>query len=280
MTILTTQPFNNWSGNGSSITFNFDFLVNKTSELVVFLDGDEAHPLVYGVDYSIHEFGNANGSYITFPLSGSTHGVLTDSEIISLVSSLPIKQESGFTAVPVLERTLDYIVRCLQIVNRKVERSIKTKEGSGVDPDVLVANLQASEANAAGSAAAASSSATSAATSATASGNSATAAAASAEAAAISAQQLAQFSVTYTATIGTTWVGSAAPFTQEVLIPGILATDNAMVGLLQSDTYATAKAQLQEYSKINRAVSSLGKVTFYADSPTSSAITVQIKAIR
>lgn len=166
MSVLTTNPFNNQSGNGSTTTFYFDFLVNKASELVVFLNGDEANPLTYGVDYSIHEFGNANGSNITFPLNGSTHSILTSADVISMVSSLPIKQESSFSAVPVLEKTLDYIVRCLQIVNRQVERSVKTKEGSGVDPDALISSINESVSAASVAATSATNSASSATTSA------------------------------------------------------------------------------------------------------------------
>lgn len=280
MSVLTTIPFSNERGNGSTTTFYFNFLVNKASELVVFLNGDESNPLIYGTDYSIHEFGNADGSNITFPLSGSKYSILTDQDVISMVSSLPIKQESSFSAVPVLEKTLDYIVRCLQIVNRQVERSVKTKEGSGVDPDVLISNLETSATNAASSATAAATAATNASNSATTAGTSATAAANSAAQAAIYAQQLQQSSVTYTATIGTNWNGTSAPFTQDVAVSGILATDNAVVGLVQSDTFATAQIQRQEYSKIFRAVSSTDKVTFYANAPTTSVIAVQLKIVR
>jgi len=85
---------------------------------------------------------------------------------------------------------------------------------------------------------------------------------------------------TVTVTLGTTWVGSAAPFSQEVTVADMLATDNPQAGIVLSSTYDTAKAQIKEYAKIYRAVTSAGKVTFYAKEATTTELTIQLKIIR
>lgn len=85
---------------------------------------------------------------------------------------------------------------------------------------------------------------------------------------------------TVTITLGTTWTGSEAPFTQEVSVSGMLATDNPQAGIILSSTYATATEQLKEYAKIFRAVTSAGKVTFYAKEATTVDLSIQLKIIR
>ena len=85
---------------------------------------------------------------------------------------------------------------------------------------------------------------------------------------------------TATITLGTTWTGSQAPFTQEVSVSGVLATDNPQAGVVLSSTYETAKTQLKEYAKIYRGVTSAGKVTFYAKEVTTEELTLQLKIIR
>lgn len=85
---------------------------------------------------------------------------------------------------------------------------------------------------------------------------------------------------TYTINLGTTWTGTEAPYTQDVAVPGILATDNPIIGLLQSSSYETAQAQLQDYGKLYRAVTSADTVTFYAKESTSNSLTLQLKVIR
>ncbi len=148
MTISSLQPVNNYTGNGSSTNFDFDFLIEAQEELVVTHLDKNGFPTIlnFGIDYSINEIGNENGSYIVFPLETSNYGILSNEEKISLSLNLPIKQESEFENssglnLVILEKTFDYIVRVLQILNRKIERSIKTQEGSGIEPEALFDNL-------------------------------------------------------------------------------------------------------------------------------------------
>ncbi len=149
MTVSSLTPVNNYTGNGSVTTFDFDFFIENQNELVVthINTNGISNVLEYGIDYSINEIGNENGSYINFPISGSKYGNLASGEILSLSLTLPIKQESKFANssslnLVVLEKTFDYLVRILQILNRKIERSIKVQEGSSETPDFLIKQLE------------------------------------------------------------------------------------------------------------------------------------------
>lgn len=87
-------------------------------------------------------------------------------------------------------------------------------------------------------------------------------------------------SSTYQATIGTTWVGSAAPYSQEVSVPGLLTSDTPIVDIVPDSTYSTAEAQLEAYGNIFRMVADTDTLICYAAEPTEVAITIQIKAVR
>lgn len=148
MTVSSIVPVNNYSGNGSTTIFDFDFLIESSDELLVTYINEkgEIKKLKEGVDYSINEIGNEFGSYITFPLEQSSYNILKQNEVISLALNLEIKQESEFENssylnLKVLEWTFDYIVRLIQMINRKVDRAVKTYEGSAVSPDELIENL-------------------------------------------------------------------------------------------------------------------------------------------
>ena len=86
MTVSSITPVNNYTGNSSATNFDFDFLIEEQGELVVtHIDKyGKTTVLQLGIDYSINEIGNKNGSYITFPLSTSSFDVLSSDEIISL----------------------------------------------------------------------------------------------------------------------------------------------------------------------------------------------------
>lgn len=148
MTVSSITPVNNYTGNSSATKFDFDFLIEQQEELVVtHIDKDgKTTILQFGIDYSINEIGNKNGSYITFPLTTSSFDILSSDEIISLSLSLNIKQESEFENssnlnLSILEKTFDYIVRILQILNRKIERSVKITEGLNLTPDSMLSQI-------------------------------------------------------------------------------------------------------------------------------------------
>ncbi len=155
MTVSSIIPVNNYAGNSSSTTFDFDFLIEKSSELTVYLTDEDGviTLLEEGTDYSINEIGNSSGSYITYPLSTSAHEVLSSEETITLALDLVIKQENEFKNslyfnFDVLEWTFDYIIRILQIFSRKLDRAVLVAEGSETEPAELLNDIKLSEKNA------------------------------------------------------------------------------------------------------------------------------------
>lgn len=80
--------------------------------------------------------------------------------------------------------------------------------------------------------------------------------------------------------LGKTWEGTFTPYTQKVSIDGILESDNPQAGIVLSDNFETVKAQLKEFSKIYRAITADGSITFYAKQPTELNLTLQLKITR
>ena len=85
----------------------------------------------------------------------------------------------------------------------------------------------------------------------------------------------------YTATITTTWTGSAAPYTQSVTVSGILSTDYPHITPVYSTTNSTAIAQKDAWAKVSKATTESGKITFtcFEGKPTT-AIPIQIEVMR
>ena len=86
--------------------------------------------------------------------------------------------------------------------------------------------------------------------------------------------------ITYTATIGTDWVGVGAPYTQEIALEGILASDNPIVDVIVSEAYDVATMVLDDWSSIYKITTSDGKLTVYSAKLTTQAINIQLKVIR
>ena len=85
----------------------------------------------------------------------------------------------------------------------------------------------------------------------------------------------------YTATIGTSWSGSAAPYTQTVSVPGILSTDTPIVDInFSSITYSNKEAVVTAWSSIYRITTSNNSITVYADEKTETAVPIQLKVVR
>lgn len=152
MTVSSIVPVNTYTGNSTVKKFDFDFLIESENELIVqhISEDNVITTLTLGVDYSINEIGNQNGSYIIFPLENSSYNILKENEKITLMLTLTIKQESEFKNssyfnLNILEWTFDYIVRILQILSRKIERCVKVGEGLSSSPDELMDELNESK---------------------------------------------------------------------------------------------------------------------------------------
>lgn len=84
----------------------------------------------------------------------------------------------------------------------------------------------------------------------------------------------------FTASIGTTWTGADAPFSQTVSISGIKATDSPVVDLVPSSTYATAETQLEDWGKIFNIESGANQITVYATEQTTVALPIRLLVVR
>lgn len=100
--------------------------------------------------------------------------------------------------------------------------------------------------------------------------------------ASVTAEKIAANAVSnlYTATIGTNWTGSAAPYSQTITVAGLLASDTPVMDIVPSDTFSTAEQQLDEYGYIFKAVAGEDSLTVYATEPTTVSISVQLKVVR
>lgn len=87
-------------------------------------------------------------------------------------------------------------------------------------------------------------------------------------------------SVSYAATIGTTWTGDAAPFSQNITINGLLETDTPIIDIVPDSTFATAESQLDAWAEIYKFVSADGTLTVYAKSQTTTAVPIKIICVR
>ena len=80
---------------------------------------------------------------------------------------------------------------------------------------------------------------------------------------------------TWTTTVSTTWVGSESPYTQEIALAGMLATDNVLIAL-KSNSATSIKDCQKELSKIFFAETLEGKLKLYAKLPTKTAINLLV----
>lgn len=158
MTVSQQIPVSNCWGNNSAREFPFNFFIQKESELLVEhtnLNGVKSI-LENGVDYSIHEVGNKEGSYITFPLADSRYDTLAwdtssdKKELLTISLNLPIEQSaefenSGDLSKKNLELSFDYAIRLIQILSRTISRAVKVKEGDEATPDQLIESLNDSK---------------------------------------------------------------------------------------------------------------------------------------
>lgn len=85
----------------------------------------------------------------------------------------------------------------------------------------------------------------------------------------------------YTATIpSASWTGASAPFSKAVAITDLLSTDEPIIDLVLTGTYATDVTMRENWSKIYRGVTSANTIIFYADSVPSADISIQLVVVR
>ncbi|MBO7211114.1 MAG: hypothetical protein J6V44_08980 [Methanobrevibacter sp.] len=158
--IPEVQPVKIHYGNNLATKFDFDFYLESEDQLLVEHTNMAGLKTVleYGVDFSVEEFGNPDGSKITFPLEDSTYSVLAwddktgQKEMLVISLDLPLAQEaefdiSGDLNKKNLETALDYEMRCIQILSRRMDRAVFVPEGYDRTPQQVMEDIFEAEKN-------------------------------------------------------------------------------------------------------------------------------------
>lgn len=145
----TKLAYNIWQGNNSSTTFDFDFIIDKPTDLVAVIwnmTADTREVLEYETDYTIAEFSNVNGSSITYPLADDAEK-LQENEKIILLSARDVQQGWDFYSSEKFnpqryEDAIDYIVTIQKQFERDINRSLKVPLGLDTTPEEYLENIE------------------------------------------------------------------------------------------------------------------------------------------
>ena len=86
--------------------------------------------------------------------------------------------------------------------------------------------------------------------------------------------------VEYNATISTSWTSEGNLYKQTISIPGLLSTDDGVVGLILSENYETSQLEKAEWGKIHRIKTADGSITVYATAVTTMELNIQMIVTR
>ena len=85
----------------------------------------------------------------------------------------------------------------------------------------------------------------------------------------------------YTASIPTSgWTGSAAPFSRQITINGILAADTPIIDIVQTGNYSMDTQICDSWALISRIVTRANGLTITADAIPSVTIPIQVRCLR
>jgi hypothetical protein len=88
------------------------------------------------------------------------------------------------------------------------------------------------------------------------------------------------YAAEFTATLSTSWSGSAAPYTQAVTINGITSAHNPIIDVVMSGTYSTDQQRIEQWGYIYRAVTGTNQITFYASEKPTVSLPIRVKVVR
>lgn len=145
----TKLAYNIWQGNNSSTTFDFDFIIDKPTDLVAVIwdmTADTREVLEYETDYTIAEFSNVNGSSITYPIADDAEKLQENKKII-LLSARDVQQGWDFYSSEKFnpqryEDAIDYIVTIQKQFERDINRSLKVPLGLDTTPEEYLENIE------------------------------------------------------------------------------------------------------------------------------------------
>jgi hypothetical protein len=87
------------------------------------------------------------------------------------------------------------------------------------------------------------------------------------------------YAAEFTATLSTSWSGSAAPHTQTVTINGITSAHNPIIDVVMSGTYSTDQQRIEQWGYIYRAVTGTNQITFYASEKPTVSLPIRVKVV-
>ena len=87
------------------------------------------------------------------------------------------------------------------------------------------------------------------------------------------------YAAEFTATLSTSWSGSAAPYTQTVTINGITSAHNPIIDVVMSGTYSTDQQRIEQWGYIYRAVTGTNQITFYASEKPTVSLPIRVKVV-
>ena len=87
------------------------------------------------------------------------------------------------------------------------------------------------------------------------------------------------YAAEFTATLSTSWSGSAAPYTQTVTINGITSAHNPIIDVVMSGTYSTDQRRIEQWGYIYRAVTGTNQITFYASEKPTVSLPIRVKVV-
>lgn len=132
-----------YNGNGSTVTFSFDFRVVSSSHLDVILTsvaGDEA-TLTLSSDYTVSGVGDDAGGSVTLAVAPAT------GEAVTILRSVPFTQETdlenqGAYYAETIERSFDLAAMRDQQLQEQIDRSVKVPASyTGDDLDILTSSI-------------------------------------------------------------------------------------------------------------------------------------------
>lgn len=84
----------------------------------------------------------------------------------------------------------------------------------------------------------------------------------------------------FVTTIGTTWSGTKAPYTQTISVPGMLSTDEPTIAMAASEDIDTAQREWAAFESVYCITTGNGNIKVYSMSKTTTPFKIQMLVVR
>lgn len=131
MTVVTTESFVTYTGNGSTTVFPFNFLIQTGAIVVTLWSQSTGSVELASGSYSVTGLDSLAGGHIVYPLVGSpitNQYTLTIQRILAPVQSTDISNQANFYPV-VIEDALDYLTYLYQDLKFISDRTVTLAVG-------------------------------------------------------------------------------------------------------------------------------------------------------